>query len=1294
MADKVPNGKGPSDATKGFSVKGINVTEGSLNKALETVDLLGQLGTKDPQPCVTALSQAVQYQADFDTNFEDRGAFVTGVAKFMEEATNHADMNKLLDEGQTYAAMLYTWRCCSRGIPQGACSDQTSRVKLNQMIVDVLQPLITKLMNFMAFHERAIDRFCLEVKRLCHEEVKNDFVSEAYLLTLGKFINMFVELDELKNMKAGLSNDHSIYKRSANFIGLMKDAQVTERSQMLGMFLANKNEIRRKLKLALMAIDGYDELLADVINISVNMYENKMYLEPSEKYMLVKVMAFSMALIDKKKTIAFKKISFSKIDRILKEVEVVPLYGDMQVGIYKYIKDSPSYDVSKWSSSESSHPQSNLLVHLPAIREDHLSYISQLSRYSIEDKCIPHDKGVKKSETDAKNRDLYNLALQGLQLLSSWTQKIMEFYSWKLLNPTTENCPETAEHYERSTKYNYSNEEKFALVEVIAMVKGLQVKMSRMESMLTDAIHSHMYAELQDLVQLELREPLRRSVKNSKTINKMVLLSIRDSCVDWLGGIEPSNDPALKGKKDSNEGFSIQVPRKRVGPSGTQLYMVRTMLESVISNKGLAKKTSRKDFDSHSVASMESFHQKSFYWSYLLNFSETLQNCCDLSQLWFREFFLEMTNGARVQFPIEMSMPWILTDHVLETKESSMMEYILYPLDLYNDSAHYALSKFRQQFLYDEVEAEVNLCFDQFVFKLSEQLFTCFKQMASCIMLDKKLCSACTQAGIKVTLPPVNRYETLMQQTNVQLLGRSVNLKSLLSQRVNAALKNSLDIAISRFETGDLTHVIELEGLIQCNRLVHKLLSKHLVLDDFDAMLKEADTNVNIPCGRITLHILSEIKGDFLPMYCFNGTTNRFVKTVLLDFSEEYTMSRDKMHSVSAHYIWGSKALGSMYSSVYSPYAGFIGMPHFQTISHLIGYQGVAIIFSELLKFVERLLKSTIQDHLKPIKDAMPAKCGLTLFSYGSVGALSKYYAQLVDIVQHPDLRTETFHWFRVLGNAIIFFLLMEQALNQEEMCDLSQAAAFNNIIPPPHLARKDNESKEDRRARAKKAMERLVTKYSALHTINVISQHGTQQQADMAKSAQLLTQEKLCCGLSMFQAILYQIQTYLDDEIWRGKPPDNGVMNVNECQEFHRLWSAMQFVFCMPVGQNLSIEQLFGEGLNWAGCTLMVLLQQHRRFEVLDFCYHIVKVNRVDMKNDTLEGIELQKMVSRIRKFQLLNSQIFSQLLNHFRREENKGMENGMDPNSKDMPKKGEHIMDPKIIHFSPPVYEPVAII
>jgi len=45
-------------------------------------------------------------------------------------------------------------------------------------------------------------------------------------------------------------------------------------------------------------------------------------------------------------------------------------------------------------------------------------------------------------------------------------------YSWKLVHPTdkysNKECPDNAEEYERATRYNYTSEEKFALVEVRA----------------------------------------------------------------------------------------------------------------------------------------------------------------------------------------------------------------------------------------------------------------------------------------------------------------------------------------------------------------------------------------------------------------------------------------------------------------------------------------------------------------------------------------------------------------------------------------------------------------------------------------------------------------------------------------------------------------------------------------------------------------------------------------------------------------------------------------------------------
>lgn len=69
----------------------------------------------------------------------------------------------------------------------------------------------------------------------------------------------------------------------------------------------------------------------------------------------------------------------------------------------------------------------------------------------------------------------------------------------------------------------------------------------------------------------------------------------------------------------------------------------------------------------------------------------------------------------------------------------------------------------------------------------------------------------------------------------------------------------------------------ELEGLLDINRLTHKLLSKYLTLDSMDAMFREANHNVSAPYGRITLHVFWELNYDFLPNYCYNGSTNRCV---------------------------------------------------------------------------------------------------------------------------------------------------------------------------------------------------------------------------------------------------------------------------------------------------------------------------------------------------------------------------------------------------------------------------------
>ena len=126
----------------------------TLADALSNVDVLDELPLPDEQPCIEAAPCSIVYQVNFDTNFEDREAFITGVAKYIEEATVHSNLNELLEEGHDHAVMLYTWRCCSRAIPQPKSNEQPNRVDIYEKTVEVLAPEVNKLLNLMYFQVR------------------------------------------------------------------------------------------------------------------------------------------------------------------------------------------------------------------------------------------------------------------------------------------------------------------------------------------------------------------------------------------------------------------------------------------------------------------------------------------------------------------------------------------------------------------------------------------------------------------------------------------------------------------------------------------------------------------------------------------------------------------------------------------------------------------------------------------------------------------------------------------------------------------------------------------------------------------------------------------------------------------------------------------------------------------------------------------------------------------------------------------------------------------------------------
>jgi Cytoplasmic Fragile-X interacting family len=80
--------------------------------------------------------------------------------------------------------------------------------------------------------------------------------------------------------------------------------------------------------------------------------------------------------------------------------------------------------------------------------------------------------------------------------------------------------------------------------------------------------------------------------------------------------------------------------------------------------------------------------------------------------------------------------------------EDVMVEQMLYALDIYNDAARKALYELNSQYLYDEVQAEVNVAYDQLVFQLDSEVYGHYKVSTIIICTFIMLLICCCELSI------------------------------------------------------------------------------------------------------------------------------------------------------------------------------------------------------------------------------------------------------------------------------------------------------------------------------------------------------------------------------------------------------------------------------------------------------------------------------------------------------------------------------------------------------------------
>lgn len=1134
----------------------------------------------------------------------------------------------MIERGQGFMSLLYTYRSCSKAIPQVKSEEQGNKNEQYQATFNVLEPQITKLKNLAAFSNECINFVAAEFQRLLGEEAdagakkkkKKDrtlSVPDSLVRQFVLLLDLLSKMDALKNMK-GCNNDLSFYKRAYAFLRKNLEAaggadQAIDNQEMY-MFLASQNVIVNTLKMQLTAVDGYTDMLVELLEHCRSRWSTNQYMHPEEKHALLRVVPLCLFLYDaagSEENNAFrtKDFNITEFAEMLRRYPVLPLFGDMAMVPFTFIRACPNYEANaaKWpadTNAELAKAEYCLVNKLEQYRTLHDEFIADFSQRVTEvRRVLRADKLV----SQKASRQMYTMVLRGFRLLSNMTASVLEQSAWKFNNPSKTFPPDREVHdiveYEKVVRYNYDSDERYALVEVIALIKGLSTVLLRAESLLVEMIRRRIHDEMQQFVQMSLREMLREAVKKKKAI-RAPLLQIREMAADWLNGVEP-DDPAVQGKKETKkDSFKVQIPTRCAGPSTTQLELMRCILNSVYNSKD---KNIIKELNAAQVSEMKQFYERAFFYQYVLNYQGTVRRATDLSMLWYREFYLELAKAD--QFPIEMSLPWLLADHILQTYDSNpaMVEFVLFPLDLYNDAANIALRVLRQQFMYNEIEAEVNLVFDQLVYKLSEIYFTHVKVQASSRLLDQDYRNAIAgrlPAG-KLSIPR-SRFEVLLRQRHVQLLGRSIDLSSLVSQRMNYALRENLDYAIAKFESSSLASVLELQETIRNIKEMHRIMSLQIQLDPFATMLHDTSDSQSLVSlhGRIILHAVYEVVNDLIPNWNFNTVSERFIAGSQR-FGEPH--ERAPAPKIPMTHQWGAKALNAAYSAALKRSSGFVGLLHWTALFELVGIERMGLLVDEILSHIDKAIGTRAAPYIKTLLDGMPENTKLPSFRYGTAGAYAFYDAKLEPIINYDNI-PQVLQVFREIGNSLVILRMFDTLLHETATMQFIQLAPFVGYTPTTREVNPDALSS---------VLQRLASSNSPL-----LSNPATLADAPSdAAAAVRMYLFKQTSGSLMRHALHHLHETIAPHRnAWMGPPPENGVLAMDSCFEYYRLWSAFMYIFCMPPSRLLRVPppETYGDGFIWGGMALVHLMGQTDKFAAFDFGLHILNVEDAQATKST----------------------------------------------------------------------------
>jgi len=334
----------------------------------------------------------------------------------------------------------------------------------------------------------------------------------------------------------------------------------------------------------------------------------------------------------------------------------------------------------------------------------------------------------------------------------------------------------------------------------------------------------------------------------------------------------------------------------------------------------------------------------------------------------------------------------------------------------------------------------------------------------------------------------------------------------------------------------------------------------------------------------------------------------------------------------------------------------------------LLGSRSLPWLVRALLDFLSQKI-SVMEPRIEEMRNSMPKAIAIPSHDWGVEGCLRNFSEQLQWAGSYDGL-LDVLQGLKEIGSLIFWMSLLDTVMRQTETVHFMQVVPWLGVVPNKdgqlqQLLADDNYSPLV--SLFKQATEEVLSHPGCLNNAAFVSMAKQAEVADILYMNNLQTGSILDYTLAYLGAILARVRDKWD------APSKTGLIEITSSREYYRIYSGIQFhnlqglspslqaiisqVHTQSPGEGVSFQECFGDAVAWGGCTILYLLGQELRFELLDFTYHVLSVAESDTLPSSLSyiesrakgissySLEVTAFLDNAKKARRLNSHVFSLL-------------------------------------------------